>query len=649
MASKFNHLRLASAALLAAAGVAFLCYDLAKKHPSTRSAVFLAPHDDAPRSVATPMAETASRREPTPSGGDVTRAPLEAAPGERTEADILKITDGLNFVVQRPDGTPAPFVRFHLFQQEKQSSAKVEHVFVGDRGGKATCPEAYSRQRAQVVAVADGFGSTGLVAIDSHRANNEPIQLTILPFAFIRGSVTDPDARPAAFVPVEAEVLGSNLGAATPRQPAGSITDSEGQFEIQLDGVGGDYQVRAGSRGSDFVVRRVLLGLGESSELVLRLASSRIVRGRVVEPTGEDAPGAGIVIGHFTGEEAAEDSWQHLTTLTADGSGDFEWEATESGLVSMFAVSDDFSSSSEVRLDLASGSWAPFTVLRLRAPSTIAGQLTWSSGQPIANTEIAAEPISAADSPAARHRTVALLGLPRGRTDHAGRFQVGPASPGASYSLSVTPLLDKPECIARSSPVEAGFQSVDWVVDPSSYCGVSVRAQVVLEDTDGPLTDLFVDLHRKRHGAWELFSHRSFTAADGAFEMKGLIPNVEYALTVANAPGYMPVVWGPFRTEGSGVGLSLVMLRPRTIRATLRNSATLRVAGTHVKCTASDDHPGRTGFLAYPVDRQGCWTMYLWPGDYDIELVTSEMKIDLGRFSVAREPLEQFIDVAVGQ
>jgi len=567
---------------------------------------------------------------------------IEETVDEVVNSGTLAQPIAMKFLVQRVDGTPVPFVRLHLFHRLRTGTS-FEHVFDGDRGGRVTCSGAFGQEPVEVVAIADGLGSTGRVTITSISPEDEPVLLTLRPFAWIRGRVTDSSGRAAVDVAVEVEIVGVLLGSPMPRAPQGSKTDSSGSFTVQVDGVGGDYMVRAGSPPAGAATTRLSLAVDESCELALRLTSTMVVEGRVVGPEGQGVAGASIVVERLVTGGDSEEKWQYLPTLTADDRGYFAWSVTEPIVVGMYAVSSDLAASSEVRLDLSNRRPAPFVLLQLREPEAICGRVTWSDGTPVADVEIAAQSVLAHDSSSASRREAVRHGLPKGKTDHEGRFRVAPTSPGAVYMLTTTPTLGRPECIARFASVESGATSVDWIVDSESYCGLSVRARVVLEDSGQALANPIVDVHLRRNGAWELLRQRQFSALDGYFEFSGLRSDSEYALTVANAAGYMPVVLGPFRAANMREPVTLVMLRPRTIHVNVRIPSDLGGGKTYVACTAVDDHPGRLGFLAYPVDSQSRTTLYLWPGDYTFDLVRGERRFALGAHSVLNLPLEQLL------
>lgn len=567
---------------------------------------------------------------------------FEEAREEISESDTLAQPIAMKFLVQRVDGTPVPFVRLHLFHRLRTGTS-VEHVFDGDRGGRVTCSGSFGQEPVEVVALADGLGSTGRVTITSIPPQDEPVLLTLRPFAWIRGRVTDSSGRVAVDVAVEVEIVGVLLGSPMPRAPQRSKTDSSGSFTVQVDGVGGDYMVRAGSPPAGAATTRLSLAVDESCELALRLTSTMVVEGRVVGPEGHGVAGASIVVERLLTGDDPEEKWQYLPTLTSDDRGYFSWSVTEPMVVGMYAVSSDLAASSEVRLDLSNWRSAPFALLQLREPEAICGRVTWSDGTPVADAEIVAQSVLAHDSRSASRREAVRHGLPKGKTDHEGRFRVAPTSPGAVYALATAPMLGRPECIARFSPVESGAPSVDWIVDPERYCGLSVQARVVLEDSGQALANPIVDVHVRRNGAWELLRQLQFSDLDGWFEFGGLVSDSEYALTVANAAGYMPVVLGPFRAANMREPVTLVMLRPRTIHVNLHIPGDLDGAKAYISCTAVDDHPGRLGFLAYPVDSHSRSKFYLWPGDYTFDLVCGERRLSLGSHSVPNLPLEQLL------
>lgn len=574
--------------------------------------------------------------------GEAARRDVEEdAPPPVVSRESPRETQALTLLARRSDGTPEAFAEFRVLRQRPDSVETVVEVGRGDRLGRYTTSAASCPPGTRVVAEAAGFGSSGLVTIGVLAEPSEPVLLTVVPWVTVRGSVNDALGKPAAFVPVEVTLAGSLVGAAVPRAPQASTTDANGMFAIELDGVGGAFRLLAGAPPADSVARLFELRPGESAQLALQLASSMSVRGRVLSPDGAPAAGAIVSLGRLSVADAQGSGWAFLAARTCDGDGEFEWLAQEAMSVALFASAPGLASSPETLLELSPAEPPRFTLLQLREPASIAGRILWSNGEPISNAEIAALPVPDSDSSNDRRRALRLHGLARGRSDADGRFRLGPVTPGVTYSLSTAPAPESPECVARFARVEAGAEAVSWVVDSSSLCGSTLRARVVLEDTNQPPPSLLVELHRRRGQEWELVSQSSHSRTDGSFELRGLEPEISYALAVANQPGYLPIVWGPFRATDTGDMLALTMLRPRTVRAAVRAAQDALQPSTHVVCIPSDDLPGRAGFLAYPVDRQGQWAMYLWPGRYELRWVVGAETLALGELHVSERPLEQ--------
>ncbi|MBZ0232391.1 MAG: carboxypeptidase-like regulatory domain-containing protein, partial [Deltaproteobacteria bacterium] len=211
------------------------------------------------------------------------RHPSPSQPADALELSLLPCATELYGVVTDAGGSPVPHAR--LLRED------VIGTEAGADGRYALCvlPMATFVDALQVVVRADGYGAAVIEATPSGRVRRD---IVLTPEAVVAGRVVDEHGAPVALAKVWLE---PDLGRRRPPEQSATlfaVTGDDGRFRIE--GVrAGQHRVGAAARGQTAQRHTVALAAGERDELVLTLAATGQLRGRVVR-NGQPVIGATV-------------------------------------------------------------------------------------------------------------------------------------------------------------------------------------------------------------------------------------------------------------------------------------------------------------------------------------------------------------------
>lgn len=551
--------------------------------------------------------------------------PVRESASESPQADdsvlvSLRSTDLL-------DGYSA---KLHLFESNEVRFGNSDSTVECDGSWQAHVRREVLRQAPHVLGEVEGYGSTGVVTVGkSEVAEITHLELFVVPYAIISGVAIDSAGLPLIDTRVVCSVDAWVLGGPQPRSLQTLRTNHTGRFVARLDAVGARFRFAAVVEEKRSAEVAVQPSAGERIEITLPFQQPLHVSGIVIAPDGTPVAQSRLTVA-VVDDCWSTTGWDFQASLLTNSSGRFDWNAPRTANYEIFADPDKWCSSEPHCVWLDGTVPAEHITLQLLQGTSITGQIHWADGSPIGGIVIAALPERDAPTSLAQRRSVTRFGIHKAVTGSDGTFHISPVRLGEeTYALSTVPDAEHPNCVCRWDGIAAGATDIQLNVDRATFCGAAVVGSVRTEDTGDPLPQLFVDLYRRDGVDWSLITSGEFSNFSGAFHFEGLEAGKNYAITVLNAAGFMPVLVPEWTVVGDK-SFDLLMLRPRDVKLHLLSPSGSVVTSGRVEMTAGDDHPGRAGFLMRPIDRDGSSSLQLWPGQYSLNVVDGDRRWTAG-------------------
>lgn len=364
--------------------------------------------------------------------------------------------------------------------------------------------------RATLVARAAGYAATcRTLDIRPVMDDVQEVRVLLKPGSSVTGHVHDQDGEPVFRARVVARETAA-LGVARQADGDGARTGPEGAFEL-TSLAPGRYRINAfhplyqAASSGPFTVGSS--GNTTSVEIVMRKGAA--ISGSVIDPDGVPAPWARVQCVNSDGSPffGGAIGGVRVKIATADRNGRFRFDDLPRARLVLSAWSDDALSGPR-QVDLSARPAAGDLTLYLEASKGIAGMVVDSSGEPVHDAQVSAEPDSLQADPAVRFPgRVATT-----RTDSGGAFAFRNLAAGAYRLRASRWTVGYPQAMRPGTPARTGDEDVRLVV-PSA--GGILRGRLAF--TGGGHPGRFSVAIGRPPGVF-------FDSDDGSFEIGGAPP-----------------------------------------------------------------------------------------------------------------------------
>ncbi len=382
----------------------------------------------------------------------------------------------------------------------------------------------------------DGVGWSGDLMLDpGHAGRDGELYVVLMPTATVRGTVLQPDGRPAVGARVLAYFTVRMLGVV--ERLSGELpptrSDENGRFQCEILPQK-DYRFRTELDGKYAVLPGELeLKPGEVRDVVLRFPGAFAVSGTLLDSEGQPLVGEVKLLEAGTGamHSAVSDAQGHFRMLLTAG-GTVDLIGGKQGQTSAHAqlVLDDARPQQEVTLRTT-----PFV--------RVSGKIVDELGQPCAGAHVGLSRVGKRDR--LEEMRSGLHGiLPRGPTAEDGTFSfLTPA--GYRYRLVCRALPDNRELWVRGHEFDVPATGLLLTIRDIDKQGF-VIAGTVVDDEGGAAVPKFM-VSRTTHVANGASQDQVGEGTNGAFEIGPLVTG-SHCTFVFEAEGFARARVGPFDT-----------------------------------------------------------------------------------------------------
>lgn len=472
------------------------------------------------------LVEAPQQRTSVEAGTDAT--PVDpAAAGTPVPARIA-----VQVLVADGNGKPVPDADVMVYaadakRYEQRASNEVLQRAVSDALGRCSVEIAGS---SLLSARKPGIGWSGDLIINPWRvARQSEWYVVLLPTTTVRGTVLQPDGRPAvlALITGHCPTWYPDQGDTLPTMHS----DEHGQF--RCEGIAGrDYSFLASldgryARGSTPEGKP-----GEVLELTLQFPGAFSVKGTLLDVEGKPLAGAVWLI-------AADGS--QCEQGKCDAQGRFEILRTAGGAFDLVGGIDGQTSAHEV-LVLDEARPKQEITLRTQPFVPVSGKVVDDRGEACAGTQVGLSYVGELDLVQAKRRD--LQGLPRGLTAEDGTFHfLAPA--GERYRVVVQALPDNRHLWVKGPVFAAPAQDLTLTVREADRQGFVLSGQVVADDDGAVIPRVSVTM--TTHRAMSASNTALGSGENGRFEV-GPVPTGARCSFEFEAEGFARALVGPFET-----------------------------------------------------------------------------------------------------
>lgn len=429
------------------------------------------------------------------------------------------------------DALPVAGARVELFQGTRTappaSNAPPLDTMTTDADGRGLLHATFTWRELTLEAARDGVGRSGRVGLaGSGVKDGEPVELVLYPSAQVVVLVLDPSGAPLPGERVSLRQRGVLIGGPNPRAVPDGTTDAEGRATFEVLSVRATWTASVTTRTGAEDAVEFTMPLAADAPIPLRPVAAFVIEGRV------------LGVGSITASDRIVCAWNPndpqssaSARSAADGSFVLHVERTRDWLVAT-AASDGLVRAPEL-VHFEQGEARARIDLLLVQPASCSGVVRWEDGRPAIDAVVSANASNAASAdPLAVMLERFGLDARVTRTDDGGRFALDGLHPDVLYVIAAGDDEREPRRFVSIADVRPGTVGLELVFSERALRKGWVRGRVVDSTTHAALSAYELELYEHtKDGAWWPLHVRPSVDPSGGFELQGLTPGREYALS----------------------------------------------------------------------------------------------------------------------